>query len=148
VTLEDTDNQAAIGATLEFVFEDGSRGIGGVDERGVYDLIVPGSSESVVKLTASLPWQTTCGIGKGEEEAETKTVFGIASLSAETFPFVTRDAELVVTRSLVLPKIESINYQIGLEGTFPDVAMLSSNVMAKNDLVIHLEDKVWFLFLI
>ena len=136
------DDQAAIGAALEFVLDDGSRGIGGVDERGVFNLVVPGSSESIVKLAASLPWQTTCGIGKGEEEAEIKTVFGIASLGTETFPFVTRDADSVVTRRLVLPKIERINYQIGLEGTFPDVAMLSSNVLAKTDVVVHLEDKV------
>ena len=101
---------------------------------------MPGSSEKIVRLTASLPWQTTCGIGKGQDEI--KNIFGIASLSDESFPVVTRDEHVVITRHLVLPTITKINYEIGLDGTFPDVALLGSNLMSLKDVTIHLEEKV------
>ena len=103
---------------------------------------MPGSSESIVRLTASLPWQTSCGSGKGENDVETKPVFGTAATTNEAFPFETRAVDSVVNRKLVLPKIDAIEYSVALEGTFPDVAMMSSNILAKQDLVVHLEDKV------
>ena len=106
----------------------------------MFELIVPGSSEKIVRLTASLPWQTTCGIAKGQDEI--KNIFGIASLSDESFPVVTRDKHVVITRRLVLPTITKINYEIGLDGTFPDVALLGSNLMSLKDVTIHLEEKV------
>ncbi len=108
----------------------------------MFDLIVPGSSASIVKLTASLPWQSTCGIGKEENGEETKNVFGIVTLSSQDFPLVTRDVNSIVTQHLVLPRISKVDFQIGLDGTFPDVAVLSSNVMAMKDLTVHVEDKV------
>jgi hypothetical protein len=94
-------------------------------------------------MTASLPWQSTCGTGKGGgDETEIKNIFGIASHSDESFPLVTRDEHVVITRRLILPKITKIHYEIGLDGTFPDVALLGSNVMSLKDVTIHLEDKV------
>jgi len=108
----------------------------------VFELIVPGSSASIVRLTASLPWQSTCGVGKEENVDETKNVFGAVSLSGEDFPLVTREVNTFVTRHLVLPRISKVDFQIGLDGTFPDVAVLSSNIMAKKDITVHVEDKV------
>ena len=143
VTLEgDGTNNVAIGAVVEYVLTDGSDGIAGVDERGTVDVIIPGNSESIVRLTASLPWQTSCGVGKGENDAELKLVYGTATINDEEFPVAARVTGDVAKRRLVLPKMDKIDFSVALEGTFPDVAMMSSNILAKQDQVVHLEDQV------
>jgi len=76
----------------------------------VFELPVPGSSSSIKTLTASLPWQSTCGVGKEEDEDETKIVFGIVALRGEDFP--------LVTQRLVLPQISKVDFQVLISSTF------------------------------
>ncbi len=68
-------------------------------------------------------------------------VYGISRMSNLNFPLIGRDGK-VAYENMVLPTIDRVSFDIGLDGTFPDVAELSSNIMAKDNQTLHVEQNV------
>lgn len=159
VTLETEHEHTipAIGATIDWAAEyDG--GILGVDGSGKADIVLSGKSEHLMELTAFLPWQATCGSnyhdwldpqrhgklhydrhhyhrGWGE-----KLVYGVAKIHGEHFALSDRSSPKVAERHLTLPRIERIHFKLALEGTFPDVARLQTDLMGQD--TVHVEEGV------
>ena len=104
----------AIGAVIDWN-ADQDEGIVGVDGNGQGILVLSGGSDKLYQLSAFIPWQSTCN--------ERSFAYGLSQIIDQKFPLSQRPP-FETSLQLTLPRITRIQYEVELEGLFPEVAQL------------------------
>ena len=123
-------DQAAVGAVIDWNGQDDDGGWEGTDGQGRAQLLLSGKSDKIHQLTAFLPWQSTCH----------HQVYGMSKLSGQKFPLDERPpfhADLHLT----LPRLTNVDYQVDLQGLFPELATLH---LLDSKVVANIEDSIRF----